>query len=251
MKRNLKKQLKSAFDSPLPTKKQDFLNNFAYPKASRLDFIWAQASYIRKRVWAVSALIFIAALCILHFYKPQNLTSQQTDSAMIWIVSAILPFIALIAVTEIAKSTAYNMAELEMSCKHNFGEVTLIRMGILGAFQFVMLIAILLLFVGKTDFGFFRLCLYLTAPFLLNCYGTLFVLNRLRNRETLYICTAVTGFVSVMSIVFIPRIKDVFSEQHVQFWIMPFSILLILSVLEIIKLIKRTEDLQWNSVLTA
>lgn len=242
MRNNLKKELKSAFDAPTPTRKNLFLNQLDYPKASRIDFIKSQLGYIRKRIWILSALLFIGTLLELFFYK--------VSTSFIWVISSILPFISLVSISEIVRSSTYNMEEFEMSCKHNFLEVSLVRLGILGVANFIVLISILLLFMGKTDFVFFRLGLYLTTPFLLNCYGSLFAINRLKSRETTYICGGVTAFVSILNILLTIQINEIYTERYWLFWVMSFIILAVLSAREIAKLIKKMEELQWNSSLT-
>lgn len=243
MKMNLKKELKSVFEAPIPARKKHFMSQFDYPKASQFDFIKSQAGYIRKRVWVLSVLIFIGTLTGLYFYK--------VSASIVWAVSSTLPFIFLASISEIVRSTTHNMDELEMSCKHNFLEVSLIRIGILGVVNLLVLTSILLLFMSKTDFGFFRLGLYLITPYLLNCYGSLFAINRLKSREITYICGGITAFISISNALLSMQINDIYTAKYRLFWIMTFIILAVLIVIEITKLIKKTEELQWNLKLTA
>jgi len=243
MRHSLKKEIKSAFDAPAPSRKDQFINQIDYPKASRLDFIKSQIGYIRKRVWILSLLLFIGTLLSSYF--------SNTPASSVWIVSSILPFISLVSISEIARSTTYNMEELEMSCKYNLLEVSLIRLGILGVTNLAILIGILFLFMGKTDFGIIRLGLYLLTPYLLNCYGTLFVVNRLKSRETMYICGGVTAFVSILNTLITSFIDEVYTESYRLFWVISFIILAVLSAKEIVKLFKKMEELQWSSSLIA
>lgn len=243
MNKNLKKELKSTFQAPRPTRKQAFLNHFDYPKANRFDFIKSQTGYIRKRVWVLSILLFVGTLLTLYFY--------QTPISSLWVVSSVLPFLLLVSMTEITRSTSYNMTELEMSCKHSFSEVILARLGILGIFNSVVLFAIVLLFISKTDLQFFRVGLYLIMPFLLNCYGSLFVVNHLPYKEAIYICGGITGFVSILNSLITTQVNNIFAEKYSMFWIMVFIVVTVLIITEIRKFMKRTEELQWNSSLTA
>lgn len=242
MRKNLKRKLKLAFEAPRPTRKENFLNQFHYPKASRIDFIKSQIGYIRKGIWILSVLLFIGTFIVLYYY--------EMPPCLVWIVSSTLPFISLASISEIVRSTTYNMEELEMSCKHNFLEVSLIRLGILGVANFTLLISILLLFIGKTNFGFLRLGLYLITPYLLNCYGSLFIINRLKSREITYICGGVTAFVSILNSLLTIQINDIYTERYCLFWITLFIILTVLSTIEVVKLIKKTEELQWSLQLT-
>lgn len=242
MRNYLKRELKSAFEAPPPTRKSMFLSHFDYPKASRFDFIKSQTGYIRKRVWVLSLLLFTGTLIGLYFCK--------ASTSFVWVISSTLPFISLTSIAEIVRSITYNMEELEMSCKHNFLEVILIRLGILGIANFIVLISILLLFKGKTDVGFFRLGIYLITPYLLNCYGSLFAINRLKRREITYICGGVTALVSMLNALVTIQINSIYTEKYWPLWIISFIILAVLSAKEVGKLIKKMEDLQWNSLLT-
>jgi len=243
MRYDLKKELKSAFDVPAPTRKEQFLNQLDYPKASRIDFIKSQLGYIRKRVWILSFILFIGTLLGLYF--------SEVPTSFVWVVSSVLPFISLVSISELVRSSTYNMEELEMSCKYNLLEVTLIRLGILGLTNLVVLIGIMLLFMGKTDFGLIRLGLYLLTPYLLNCYGTLFVINRLRSRETIYICSGVTVLVSILNTMLRTSTNEIYTERYGLFWVISFIMLAALSAKEIVKMIKKMGELQWNSSLTA
>ncbi len=238
MSNNLKRELKSAFEAPIPTRKSSFLSQFNYPRASRFDFFKRQVGYIRKRVWILSGFLFIGTLLGLYCYK--------VSTSFVWMVSSVLPFISLVSMNEIVRSTTYNMDELEMSCKHNFLEISLIRIGLLGIGNVLVLIGILFLFVGKTDFGFFRLGLYLTTPYLLNCYGSLFAINRLKSREITYVCGSVTAFVSTLNALFTMQINIIYTERYWVFWIATFIALAVLSAIEAVKLIKKTGELQWS-----
>jgi hypothetical protein len=242
MRNKLEKQLKSAFEAPVPAGKHQFLAKLDYPKARRIDFFKSQLGYIRKRVWVLSALLFIITFLGLYFY--------HVSTSFIWIISSALPFISLVSISEIVRSTSYNMEELEMSCKHNYLEVSLARMGILGAADFIVLISILLLFMEKTDLGFFRLGLYLITPFLLNCYGSLYIVNRLKNKETMYICGCITAFVSVLNALLSMQISELYTEKYWLVWAVSFVILAVLSGRKAAILIKNMEELQWNSSLT-
>jgi hypothetical protein len=239
----LKKQLKSAFEPPPPERKEQFLSQLDYPKTSRVDFIKTQLGYIRKRVWIMSFILFAGTLLGLYLSK--------APTSFVWVVSSVLPFISLVSISEIARSTTYNMEELEMSCKYNLLEVTLIRLGILGVTNLAVLISILLLFIGKTDFGLVRLGLYLLTPYLLNCYGTLFAVNRLKSRETMYICGGVTAFVSILNTLLKIQLNEIYTERYWLFWVISFIILAVSSAKEIVKLVKKMEELLWNSSLTA
>lgn len=241
MRKNLKEQLKNAFDAPVPTRKAKFLQSINFPKANLLDFILAQIGYIRKRVWIISGLLVIVSLFALSF------TADDGSLSLIWVISSILPIISLVIVTEVAKSASYNMAELEMSCKYNLAGVMLTRLGILSCFNILIFGVIIAAFMSKADYSLFRAVIYMLAPFMLTCSLSVFTLNRLRSRETIYICGGISGFVSIANALFTSQYKAAFSDEYMKIWILAFIILSLFTVMESIKLIKKTEELQqWN-----
>lgn len=244
MNRKLKKNIKTAFNPPAPTNKNDFLRTLNFPKASYKDFICCQIGYIRKRVWLSSFLLLFFVLSSLYFLKANNI--YQT----VWFISSILPFIALIGITEIARSSSYNMQELEMSCKHSFQDIILARLGILGVYNFILFILLLLLMLDKTDYNFIRLGIYMLVPFLLTCTLAIFILNHIRCRETTYICGAVSCFISILNGMISSTCQIIFAEKFLYLWAIILCILIFSIITQTNKLLKISEELIWNSPLT-
>lgn len=244
MIKKFKKQLKTAFAAPEPQRKQAFLASVNFPKVSHFDFVIGQIGYIRKRVWIVSSLLLAITLSALHVY-----TGEKTLD-IIWMVSSMLPMVALVSITEITRSAAYHMTELEMSCKHNFGYIMLVRLGVLGGFHLLTFGLFMVSLIGKTDFFLLRLGMYVCTPFLLTCILSFIILTRLRSKETLYICGGISCFVSVISL-FTQQYPVVFLEEYLPLWIIVFFTLLIGLTNEAIRLINKMEELPWNLSSTA
>lgn len=242
MNKNLKKELKTAFNAPEPSRKGVFLKQLTFPKASQFDFVRTQISYIRKRYWLLSMLLFVVVLGV--FYK------SETSLSVVWISSSILPFLGLLSISELARSMSYNMVELEMSCRHHFTEIILVRLTILGTVQAIVLIATIFLIGGRNDMGFLRTALYLITPFMMNTYMTLAILNRLQSRQTLTICATVTGIISVMSSAVISQYSMILGDPYKVIWWIVFIMLLGVIAYELKKMIKETEELKWNLLLT-
>jgi hypothetical protein len=235
--KKLKEQIKSAFDAPEPLRKNEFLQSINFSKTNRLDFILGQIGYIRKRVWIISCLLFVLALFVLR---------TENNFNLVWLISSVLPFVSLLTTTEIARSASYNMAELEMSCKYNFAGVILTRLGILSFFNLLLFGLIIILFSGEIGFGVLRTGLYMLVPFMLTCSLSLFTLNRLRSRETIYICGVISCFTGISNALFTTQYSRAFSSEYMLFWGGAFIILVICAITETIKLIRKTEEMQWN-----
>jgi len=245
MNKKLKENLRVAFDAPMPKQKTEFLLSVNFPKASRFDFLLAQIGYIRKRVWIVTFLAVVPSLTVL--------SSQITENVLnfVWVVSSLLPFIALAGITEIARSVSHNMLELEISCKYSFSDIVLARLGILSCTNMIMFAVIIASFRAAGSIEILRLGTYLFVPFLLTCSLSLFALNRLRSKEGIYICGGISCGISILNAILSNSYRIVFSGEYMMFWRIAFILLLIWTAGELIKLIRKTEELKWNSSLTA
>ncbi|RSK26254.1 hypothetical protein EJF36_04940 [Bacillus sp. HMF5848] len=240
MNRKLKIELKSAFHTPTPKRKDEFLKNLDFPKTSNLDFIYNQVFYIRKRVWISSSLILIGALLSLYLLTDIN------SFSVLWSISSILPFIALLFITEVARSKSYNMAELEMSCKYNLLNIILVRLGILSGIHLVTFTILILALFEKMEYGLIRVGIYLLVPFLLTCVLSLLVLNHFKTREVTYICGGISCFVSISSSIISVSNVSLFADQLFYVWGIAFCILLVAVAIQTVKYIKKLEELAWN-----
>ena len=102
-----KELLKQAFSVPAPKKKRTFLRALPKQEVGLGTLILSQAAYIRKWIWAVSFLLFALVAFV----------AQMAEQDVVWILSAVMPFAALLLILEFAKSSAYGMSELEMSSR--------------------------------------------------------------------------------------------------------------------------------------
>ena len=236
MKNKLKTELQSAFNPPQSNKKDSFIRNFNYPKASYYDFLLYQIGYIRKRVWCASVLLLVGAWLALKTVDSNSFTYE-----VLWELSSILPFIALLAVTEILSSTSFNMAELEMTTRFSLGNILLTRMCILGIANLFVFLIILAAMSFKVEYSFFRLGVYLLLPYLLTCFGSLLILNKSASKETVYYCAGVSCSVSILNILVANSKTIIYSDNFVYLWV-AISI-------QGVKFIKKTEELQWNLLL--
>ena len=240
MNKKLKSHLQTVFDAPTPTRKEEFLQSINFPKTSYFDFILGQIGYIRKRVWVASCLLVLALLLGLQAY------TNYESLHFIWIVSSILPFVSLLTITEIVRSSSHNMSELEMSCKYNLADIILVRLGTLSCFNAVILGLIIFLLRYEFDFMIFRLVVYMLVPFILTCSLSLFIINHFSSKETSYICCATSCSLSMANVIFSTQYKIAFLDEYLFFWGLALIFLMVWLVTEIMKLIKKTEELQWN-----
>lgn len=239
LRKILRKALSTAFDAPEPSRKVEFLYNLQYPKATNFELYLSQIGYIRKRFWFLSVLLMIGMILLsFQFEQGEDIVS---------LLSALLPLLTITGITEISKSISNNMEELEMSCKYNLGIITLIRLLVIGVFHFSILLLSLFLFKDQSGYDLFPYALYVISPFILSCYLSLWFTNHLKSKDTIYICSGVTIFISIITFIMHLNLTVIFKGAYVLYWVMAFIGITVLLIKEIYFLLnKKTEE--WNFV---
>ena len=244
MHKKLKLQLNEVFDSPKPMKKEEFLRSFDFPKTSYTQFIMTQIGFIRKRVWAVTTIVMMLMIASSYMYTSDALLK------VLWISSSLAPFIALVSITEVLRSSSCNMEEIEKSCKYSLEHIVLVRLGIVEVFNFVIFFIANFVLNRSIEIGMLRLGIYLVVPFLLTCILSLSVMNKMHQKEITYICAGVSGIVSLLNNIIVLQYTWLFTQKYTGAWIIIGIILFLGLIKEVKKMFIRMEELQWNSLLT-
>jgi hypothetical protein len=239
----MKQHLHNVFEAPSPQKKYEFVQSLNYPKTRRKEFLLRQFGYIHRKVWIASACLFIVAMIFV--------TQIHTgDIRLLWVVSALTPFFVMTSITEIARSTVFGMEELEMSTKYNLKSILLTRMGILGAGNMLMLLALLPLLAEKVNIGLINTGVYLMVPYLLTCILSCMVLNHIGNKEIPVGCAGAAAFVSTMGFILNSVQSAIYQERYFIFWFAILVVLIILLFRGLRQLINNMEEMKCNLSLT-
>lgn len=248
MNQNLKKELKSAFEAPPPTGKEHFLKQLRYPKIAYWEFLLDQLRYIRKRIWIVSA--FIILLGWMTAFRLPVFQYWTADGLKIWSVSAVLPFLAMMTITEVYRSSAYRMAELEGSCRFSLPQIVMARISILGGVSSIVLVLLLAFITRISAYSLLQTILYVMMPYLIVCAVCLWLLNRTHGSDGIYACAVAAGLVIVVSI-FCESVSTVlYSDAYLNGWLALFAGCLVLIGFQVHQLVKQLEEKQWNLSLT-
>lgn len=239
MNRRLKLALKQSFTPPPALHKESFIQRISYPKAPFRKVLVSQITFIRKRVW----FSFILCVCFAFFYT----TYAEVPEHIVWGMSAILPLFSLCTVTEICKSTAYNMEETELACKYNLPKIILMRIEILGIVSFSMLVLFIIL-LRKSSFGMFRNIIYISVPYLLSNSLSLLTISKLRSKEAIYICAVISGAISLFILASYSNYSFIYNANFTFIWVVTFTIFAGLLFYSLIGFTKSQEELQWNSL---
>lgn len=236
MNRKWKEALKNAYKIPEPIHKTEFLRQIRRSEISTCSFMLSQVAYIQKWVIILSVLTFVASV------PGGSVLKRDT----IWVLSAWMPFIALSAVTQTARSEVYKMAELEMVSRFSLKSVMLARMGIIGLLHLLLLMLLLPLLCYYSAYSIWQVGVYLLVPYLLTTVLGLEAGRRVKDRDSLYVSIGVAFFVSIMNLVMKTLIPLFYQKQLFVWWVIILLFLIIKSVKEYQSMIKQTEELLWN-----
>lgn len=238
MNRQLKKKIKKAFEAPEPDRqeKEKFIRMLPQPQISILKFIFIQASYIRKQTLFLSILLLFPAL--------QGANSIRTGD--LWVASAFIPFLGLLAVAESTRSTTYGMGEFEMATRFSLKSTVLARMSVLGLLDALIFCCFIPLCYINSNLSVIQTGVYLLVPYLLTVNISLWITRHFHGREVIYACMSVAAMVSVANVVLCTGADYVYQFYYLKWWLILSVFLVGEMIYETYRTIKQTEELAWN-----
>lgn len=227
-----KEMLRQMFATPEPKRKKAFLRTLPRQEVGLGTLLLSQVAYIRKWVWAVSFLLFGSVVALSQYMKLES----------IWVLSAVMPFGALLLVLEFARSTAYGMTELEMTSRFSLRTILLARMSMLGAAQFLGLIPVAMVL----GMQFLKNGVYSLVPYLLTAVFGLIAVRRLPGRENMYVCGGISAFVCALCPISRLYVPNLYGAEGSIWWMLAAVLLALVLMKEYGKTMKHLEELTWN-----
>lgn len=238
MRKELKKYLQESFEAPVPEYKQAFFRKIKCPKISYWDLVMTQARYIRKWVWGLSFALFAVAV----------IGSYILDRNVLWILSAMMPFLAVSAITENVRSEVYGMAELEKASRFSLRCVLLARMGILGIVHFMVLCLVVLIGYKQGGDTVFQTGVYMFVPYLLTDAGGLWLFRKIHGNEAVYASMGLAVIISALPIMGNTIVRTLYDVKMFGWWIVALVIFGGITVMELKKRLEEKEEFLWNSL---
>ncbi len=238
MNKQIKKSIQKAFEAPKlnQQEKARFLRTLPQSQINIWQFILIQAAYLRKWTLFLSVLLLFPALIGAYYIEKNTL----------WIISAFIPFLGLLAVTENTRSIVYGMYEFEMSARFSLKSVILARMGILGVLDFFVLWCLTPLCSIGSHFSLFQTGIYLLVPYLLTVNINLWITRRFHSKETVYSCMSVAVIIGGANAGLHFIADSVYQFSYIKWWSVLFIFLVGRMIYEVYCTIKQTEELAWN-----
>ncbi len=241
MNRQLKQSIQKAFESPKPNQQEKarFLRTLPQTKISMWRFILNQAAYLRKWILILSVLLLFPAL----------IGAYYIDKNTLWGISALIPFLAFLAIAEGARSTVYGMSELEMSTRFSMKSVLLARWSVLGLTDTLVLCCLVPLCCISNRMSVIQTGAYLLVPYLLTVNISLWITRRFHVKEAIYGCMSVAVLVSGANIGLRFLAESVYQIAYIHYWILLSVILTGWMIYELYRTMKQTEEYTWNLLL--
>lgn len=238
MNKQIKRSIQKAFEAPEPNQqeKERFLRTLPQPQISMWQFILTQATYLRKQTLFFSMLLLFPALIGAYYIEKNTM----------WIVSAFIPFLGLLAVTENARSIVCGMNEFEMSTRFSLKSVILARMGVLGTLDVFVLCCLTPLCRIGNNFSLLQTGIYLFVPYLLTVNISLWITRCFHSKEAIYGCMGVAVLISGANSGLHFVADFVYQFSYIKWWCVLSVFLIGRMVYETYYTIKQTEEVAWN-----
>ena len=224
--------------APMPDRqvKANFLRTLPKPQISTWQFILRQAAFLRKRTLVLSLLLIVPAFAGFHYLNPNT----------IWMISAFIPFLALLAVTESTRSAMYGMSEFEMSTRFSIKSVILARLSMWGIIDFIVFCCVIPLCYFNGQISLFQTGIYLFVPYLLTANISLWITRHIRSRESVFFCMAASTLTSGANVGLRIKVGFIYQISFFHWWLLLAILLIGEMVYEVCHTIKETEEYTWN-----
>lgn len=233
MKRNdVKRLLKNAYPLEPSERKAAFLRAYQPRQMNYRELLGLQFQYMGPQLTILYGYALTMRLGLI----------AHQDEALARLFAALMPVLALIALTGLGKSEKYGMAEMEMASRFSLRMLKILRLTLIGLAGAVSMAAVSC--VLKIVTGVNLLCSFALAciPYLATTFFSMLLIRKWHSRKNIYGCAAIAVFVCLVSFWGVEILAGL---SRGVLW----ASLLICALLtgsEISKYLKESETLQWN-----
>lgn len=235
MDKNLKEALRRGFEAPPPVRRKAFLRDAPPQPVGMFSFLGIQARYIPKWIWWFSGVLFLVSLGGSCVFQKEAL----------WMLSALMPLLALALLAESGRSERFGMAELEQASRFSYKSVVLARLGIIGAENLLLAGLLLPLALKDHDRSLIQAGIYLTVPYLLTAYLGAWALRRIRGREGDFVCAGIGLSVSAGSVLLRQNCPSIYERDYLGWWLAAGLLLASAGIYQYSRMAGE-EELPWN-----
>ncbi len=238
--KEVKRLLRQAYQTTDTAEKRDFVRRYARRDLSVRDLLLVQARYLRVRSVLLGVLGYALLLTLA------VLGSLRTKTDCLWMVSALMPLLALMTVAAVGRSERYHMNELEQSTRFSLRLVLLSRLLLAGGASLLLFLPAVPVLRVLFGVGILRSVVLLGCPYMLTAWCCMVLIRRWHSQDNLYACAAIAAVVAVLPLAL--QILD--DSLRSGGGTLRFGVLLCaltaLTLRESIRYVRESEEFVWN-----
>lgn len=232
--REIKNMLKNAYKTEQTEREKAFIRANEQRSLRLFDILKLEMKYMGSKCILSGLLLFIGLFAVAEIGNLQ----------MVWYISSLFPFMALLLTELLGKTEKYGMGELEAATRFSLKFIRLVRILLLGVFSLAVICGFSLVMKKFVPFDLITLLGFMGVPYLANVFGSLLITRKWHSEKNIIgcvICTALScALPSVMKRLLNPaNIRPVYSA----------ILLLVVSsavIRECILFIRESGELAWN-----
>ena len=230
--RDIKRLLKSAYAAKPSEKKADFLRSHQprqlnYRKLLALQFRYMGPQLTALYGYALTVLLGAAA---------------HIDPVFARLFAAMMPALALLALTGLGRSARCGMEEMETAARFSLRMVKLLRLAIIGLAGGVVMLAVACVLKIVTGADFLRSFALVCLPYLATTFFSMILIRKWHSRKNIFGCIGIAFLVCLTAF----RGAELLASLSVWGLLGALSAALVLTGSEFCKYLHESEALQWN-----
>lgn len=191
--KQLKNMIKNAYQIEPSLDKKSFVKQYQKRELHMWDILKQQAI-------SIGLINAVVGLVVLFAYWQILMQSSGSNVLEFARISAIMPIIALVAISGMGRSEKYGMDELEMASRFSLRTVLAARLMIVGIIDTIIFLLIVLAFGKFTDIGTLQSLLVVMVPYLITAWGCLFITRKIHSSKDIAVCMGFAGMVALMCV---------------------------------------------------
>lgn len=228
--KELKNMIKNAYALPTTESEKRFVRSYEKRYLQIKDVLKSEFKYM-----GFKSILSGVILCLIFIT-----VMKMDNSDKMWVISAMIPFCAVIPMVLISRSERYGMDEIEASCRFSLRFLRFVRMFIIGIFTIGLLLSIGIIMKVLSAFTIIEYIACVLTPYLISDLGAMIVTRRWHGNENVYGIFAVCIASSLVP--FIVKMLRLHDTAIVAI----AAVIFIAVIRECVKYVKESENISWN-----
>lgn len=232
----LKKVLSDCFEVEPSDRQKRFIRKYRRRELKFSELLYIQLKYMWFQYIAVLLLLLGIVAYQIMFVKEET----------VLLISSIMPFLAIIALSGLGKASRVGMDELEMTTRFSIRMLKSIRLVLVGTAGIIAIGITSMAFVLFLDMSISSAVLFCAFPYMITTLASMILIRRWHAKENIFGCVAIAALLSVLTIT--KSISNLWQilPMNERIGFLSLIVIMIITAREISLYLKESEELQWN-----